>query len=206
MDQMNKNKLRAHKNTEFCANLMTACHVMYFRSSMLLVQTHPTMVKQLHTTLTSCCPSHTLLLTHYALSTTGWMVLRWLFILQLACVVIQHFYWWQNVQDQYKIQLAYGLNMLVYSHTLCHVDNSNHSSDYILHIKSLNQAWQVGTPHCLILPLLPTTVDTLRWPFIVPTDYLVLRKLLAKMSCYQQIAVSAICNGPFISFSSCGGT
>ena len=43
-------------------------------------------------------------------------------------------------------------------------------------------------------------MDTLRWPFIVPTDYLVLRKLLAKMSCYQQIAVSAICNGPFISF------
>ena len=45
------------------------------------------------TTLTSCCPSRTLLLTHYALSITGWMVLCGLFILRLACVVIQHLFW-----------------------------------------------------------------------------------------------------------------
>jgi len=38
------------------------------------------------------CSSHALLITHYALSTTGSRVICWLFILQLACVLIQHFF------------------------------------------------------------------------------------------------------------------
>ena len=37
--------------TEFCASLTTVCHVAYIRNSMLLVQTRPTMLKQLQHSL-----------------------------------------------------------------------------------------------------------------------------------------------------------
>jgi len=45
------------------------------------------------TMLTSCCSNHTLPLTHYSLSTTGWLVVCSLFILRLARAVIQPFFW-----------------------------------------------------------------------------------------------------------------
>ena len=67
---------------EFCAGLTTACHVKYFRNSVLLVQTRSTIVKQLQHSLavTPAAAAHSL----YALSTTGWRVLRWLLILRLT--------------------------------------------------------------------------------------------------------------------------
>ena len=42
-------------------------------------QTHPTLVKQLRTPLTSHCFSCMLMVTSYALYTTGSTVLQWLF-------------------------------------------------------------------------------------------------------------------------------
>ena len=65
------------------------------------------------TMLTSRCTCHMLPLTHYALSTTGWMVVHQLFILQLAYVVIQHFFVVECAKLVYKIELAHGLNRLV---------------------------------------------------------------------------------------------
>ena len=42
--------------TDFCASLMTACNDVYLRSSVPLVHTHPTMVKQLqHTQKSVMC-------------------------------------------------------------------------------------------------------------------------------------------------------
>ena len=51
---------------EFCAGLMTACHVKYFRNSVLLVQTRSTMVKQLQHSLavTPAATAHSLCAVH----------------------------------------------------------------------------------------------------------------------------------------------
>ena len=84
---------------DFCASLTTACHVGYLRSSVLLAQIRPTICDngETATMLTNRCSNRTLPLT--ALSTTDLAALRWLFILRLACAVIQ-----------YKIELVYSLN------------------------------------------------------------------------------------------------
>ena len=44
---VHKTRLHAHKIMDICANLMTVCHVAYLRSSALLAQNCPTIVKQL---------------------------------------------------------------------------------------------------------------------------------------------------------------
>ena len=59
--------------------------VSRLRVMLHLIQTRPMMVKQLQCSL-AAAPA---ILTYYALSITGWMVL---FILQLARLVIQHLF------------------------------------------------------------------------------------------------------------------
>ena len=51
---------------EFCAGLTTACHVAYLHNRVLLVQTHPTMVKQLQHSLaiTPAATTHSLCAVH----------------------------------------------------------------------------------------------------------------------------------------------
>ena len=78
MDQINKNRLCALKNTDFCTILTTACNDAYLRSSVLLVQTRPTMVKQLQCSLAAAPAVRYCSLTMHCPQLVGWCYVGYL--------------------------------------------------------------------------------------------------------------------------------